>query len=161
MFQVTWRRDLEIQQGSEKSYRITGIIVTCGYHCENSCWCRKGSQCKYGKGWRYHNFAVKLSNWTFRHFGFRVNFPWYFQRFYTDLSGTLKCPYKIPRVYTCWECEYGQKYRECTNQERHEIIQAGKYHEIEEPFGTRRCKLFKLGDWVKGYDSKTGEWIWR
>lgn len=156
MFQVIWRRDSETQ-----SSKINGIIITCGYYCGNSCWCQFGSKCKYRKGFGFHNFCVHLSDWTFRHFGFRLRFPWYFQKFYTDLSGTIKCPYKVPRVYTCWECEYGQMIsRECTNPNRYEIIQAGRYHEIEEPFGTRRCKLFKMSDHIKGYDSKTGEWVY-
>lgn len=160
MFKIKWRKDIAFRD-SKKVSKITGVTIICGYNCINSCWCQFGSKCKYRGRFGFHNFHVSLSNWTFRHFGFRLRFPVSFQKSHVDLSGTLICPYKAPRVYTCWECEYGQKYRECTNQERHEIIQAGKYHEIEEPFGTRRCKLFKLGDWVKGYDPKTGEWIWR
>lgn len=161
MFKIFPHRDL-LHKDPEQRKKIKGLIVECGYSCLSSCWCPHRYECKHRSKYRWHNFSVSFSNFLYRHFDIEFHFPIYFQKHAVDLSGTTKCPHQIPRIYTCYDCEYGGD-KICTNEVRHAMIKEGKYSELLYPkddhVHRRMCKLFHPNDYCQRYDKYTGEYL--
>lgn len=165
MFKIIPNLDF-MNKDPEKRKKIKGFIVECGYSCHISFWCPNGSKCKYKSTYRWHNFSVNFSRFLYRHFNINFHLPIYFQRHRVDLSGTTKCPYQMPRLYTCWDCEYhdGCIDGRCLNEMHAEMIKQGRQSEILYPrddvIHRKMCKLFKHNEWCQNYDKNTGEIIY-
>lgn len=162
MFRIIPYRD-RMNKDPNKRKKIKWFIVESGYRCRKSYSCPHGSKCKYHSKYTWHNFSVNVSRFIYRKFHVEFHFPIYFQKHGSDLSGTTRCPYEMPRMYDCYDCEYSRGYRECGNEVRHDMIKDGKYSEIQSPSDDYTysivCKLFKPNDYCQKYDKKTGEII--
>jgi len=144
----------------EKSWRL---IIEVGSYCRDSCMdCPNGSRCKYRKNfYGYHNFLVRIHN--FFEYRFKIKLPHilpYLQKHSTKLSGTTKCPYRISRIYTCWDCEYQYGDKECSCYERYELIKNGKWKECEDPDKMPKCKFFSKNKYCDNYNPVTGDIIY-
>ena len=158
MFKVIPYRDL-MNHDPEKCKKIKWLIIECGYSCNNSCWCPHGRECKYKSKYRWHNFSLSVARF------FECHFHIYFQKHSVDLSGTTRCPHQMPRLYTCWDCEYndGCVDGNCLNEMHSEMIKQGRHSEILYPYDDlihrRMCKLFHPNDYCQKYDKNTGEYL--
>lgn len=165
MFKIIPNRDF-MNKDPKMRKKIKGFIVECGYSCHISFWCPKGSKCKYRATYKWHNFSVNFSRFFYRHFNINFRLPIYFQRHRVDLSGTTKCPHQMPRLYTCWDCEYhdGCIDGRCLNEMHAEMIKQGRHYEILYPYDDvihrKMCKLFKPNEYCQKYNRKTGEIIY-
>lgn len=162
MFRIIVRHDILNKDPKERK-KIKGFIVECGYNCQSSCWCPHGMMCKHRAKYRWNNFSVSVSNFLYRKFHIDFHFPIYFQKHSVDLSGTTKCPHQIPRLYTCYDCEYSRGDRVCGNKVHNEMAKQGRASEIKYPYDDyahrRMCKLFKPNPYCNKYDKNTGEFL--
>ena len=137
-----------------KDKRYSKVIITCGYNCEDSCYCDKAKQCKYKSSHRYHNFIVNFHN--FFKYKLHIELPHliYIQKEYKQLSGTKKCPFNKSRHYTCSHCAYSG-YDDygleeiCVNNIRNATPYKATL-EINNDWGTT-CKFFKKNEWADDY----------
>lgn len=160
MFKISFDRDL-FNKDPKKRNKITGIIITCGYHCNNSYGCKYGMKCKYRKGFRFHNWSVSVHRFFEYNLNIKLPHILYIQRKYTDLSGTTKCPFKQERKYTCFDCKYHGGFDEdmnglCANKEYIRLNKEGRRKEIDVP-NQSYCKLFEKSEWADKFDKNTGE----
>ena len=161
MFKISFDRDL-LNNDPKKRNKITGLIITCGYHCSNSFRCKCGSKCKYRKGFTFHNWSVGVHRFFEYRLHIKLPHLLYIQRQYTDLSGTTKCPFQMERIYTCFDCKYHAGFDEymkgiCGNKERHRLVEERKWEELDVPDVPYRCKLFEKREWADKFDKNTGE----
>ena len=155
MFKIRFSRDLLNRENPRK---ITGINITCGYHCGSHCWCDKGSKCKYRKGFVFHNWSVNVHNWFYWKFNIKLPHWIYIGKRYTDLSGTIKCPFRKSRRYTCYDCEYLYGERGCINKNyRNTSWEESRSNDPEWDSG--KCKFFEKNSWADNWDKNTGERI--
>lgn len=157
-FKIFPHRDV-LNKDPKEAKKIKGFIVECGYGCRRAYMCPHSHKCKYRPRYKWHNFSVNVSRFLLYRFHINFNFPIYFQKHGTDLSGTTMCPHNVPRLYTCWDCIYSCGDRECSNKKRLEMIDAGRWKELDDPNNTRICKLFEANKYADKYDRKTGEHI--
>ena len=154
-FNAFFRHDL-MNKDPKLRKKIKGITFEIGYYCKQSCDCCHGYECKYRPDYRYHNWSINVRRWIREKTGLDINFPWYFQRHRVDFSGTTMCPYKMDRIYTCYDCLYSAGIRECSN----EMYRSSSWkdcHDEDTPVG--RCKFFEVDPMYANYDKKTGEII--
>lgn len=140
------------------------ITITHGYNCIDVFNCDCGYKCKYRSNYNFHNWRVRVHR--FFEYRLHIKLPYflYISRESARLSGTTKCPFKIPRKYTCSDCKYHDGYDEdlnglCNNEEYISLNKEGRAmeHYIE---GEEHCKFFDKNEWADKYDKNTGEIIW-
>jgi len=158
-FNAFFQHDL-MNKDPEKRKKIKGIIFETGYCCKHDYECPHGRDCKYRARYKYHNWSVNVRNWIYHKTGIDIKFPWYFQRHRVDFSGTTMCPYKMPRMYNCYQCKHLGNVPQaefgigCTNDD---YIHSSweDCHDEDTPHG--RCKFFEVDPYYENYDRKTGE----
>ena len=111
---VNWIRKTELTKHPT-------LIITCGIDCGDRTNCPHYRECKYKSSYKFHNFSVDIHR--FFEYGLHIKLPRLpicINREWLRLSGTDKCPYKMPRNYTCYDCEYGSEIllRDCICEER-------------------------------------------
>lgn len=163
MFKISFIHDL-CNTDPEKRKKITGIQITHGYHCSQSYCCDCGKKCKYRKGFKFHNWSVKVHRFFQWHLHIKLPHLLYINKKYTDLSGTTKCPFKKERKYHCIDCKYHDGYDEymnglCGNKEYRRLGREGKGGELYVQ-GQHYCKLFEKNEWADKWDKNTGETIY-
>ena len=143
----------------DKNYgKIEGIQFTCGYHCMIAYRCPNGHKCKYRKGFKFHNFSVSIKNFFTYDLGINLPRFIYFNKFITDLSGTITCPFKMPREENCWRCKFAGAENKCTNKTRSKLISEGKFEETErDNKNSHVCKFFERSDYFYCFNKKTGD----
>ena len=163
MFNIKLIRDW-FNDNLDKRNKITGIMITCGYYCNNSCYCDCRSQCKYGKDFQFNNRCVRVRN--FFQYKLHIKLPHLISihKHYVDLSGTPKCPFKKEREYSCHHCKYHAGFDEymkglCGNEEYRRLNREGRAMEHYLP-GKRHCKFFEKNEWADKWDKNTGEIIY-
>lgn len=156
MFRVNWMRDL-LNSDPTKQRRITGLIITIGYRCSDSCWCDCASKCKYNKGYSYNNLSVRVHSFFQYRLNIKLPHLLYISRESRNFSGTEMCPHHKSRYYTCWDCSYctgrgcsNKQYRESTWEEAHDSDDPDWHH-------TGRCKFFEKHELADNWDKKNGE----
>lgn len=147
--------NLETHDYEKKS---SGIEIQCGKYC-TECWCKDGNKCKYHKGFAWHNFCVAFNRFFYYHFHLDIHIPIYIRKLEENFSGTPICPFKVERIYSCWDCEYEGGDENCLNKERRELLANGRASETYDDTGDRKCKFFKLSEYGNSWDRKTGERI--
>lgn len=147
--------DKELQKKT-KYYKIE-----IGYNCSNSCVCDCRDKCRYNAKYTWHNFIVSIRRFFYRKFNIELGrLPFYFERHYTDLSGTTTCPFKKERMYSCIHCSYHAGFDEymkglCSNKERTDST----WKDTQHPSQPVVCKYFKKNNFADNYDKKTGDMI--
>ena len=140
------------------------LIFEYGISC-TECFCPYRYKCKRRCSFKMHNFRVRVSSFLYQHFNIDWHVPiTHRHRINGNLSGTHLCPYKLERIYSCWDCEYQagvDKYYKglCSCKERAEAISNGTYSFNDDMNYEGRCKFFKLSDYGNRWDRKTGERI--
>lgn len=156
-----WFQHDLMAKNPEDQKKIKGLIIEHGYNCLESCWCDHGNSCPHRSTYRYHNWCCKVQTFFRYKMGWKgFTIPIYFQRHSSDLSGTDRCPYHMPRVKTCWKCKFAYGGQDCTNKERLKLIREGRVNETELPGQRRICKFFEPDEWFEKYDRHTGDSTW-
>lgn len=155
MLKFSFYRDL-MNPDPEKRKKIKGLIITIGRRCLSSCYCNKASKCRYKKGHKFNNAIVRFRNFIYRKF--KINLPQiiFIGPHDVDLSGTTKCPYHMPRRYTCWDCQnaYGMDNCRIPFRDRKPLI------EETDGFSSQICGSYVPNQWADSWNRKTGEHIY-
>lgn len=136
----------------KKSEKPQGVEIIHGKYCRE-CWCKDYYRCKRRTKFRWHNFCVDMK----RKFGFRIPIHIH-PEIEENLSGTILCPKSKARIYSCWDCIYACRGRECNCKERFEEIKNGTYD-----YSSREgkiCNHFFANDFAKRYSRQTGKILW-
>ena len=103
---ITWIRDW-LNLDPEKRKRIKGVQIQYGLYCRNAYQCNCSSKCKYRhSGVWFHNMSVGIRQFFQYRLHIKLPCPVYICKKSADLSGTVKCPFQKPRLYTCWDCQW-------------------------------------------------------
>lgn len=142
---VNWIRKTELTEHPT-------LIITCGIDCGDKCNCHHYKECKYKSSYKFHNFSVGVH----RFFEYKLHIklprlPIYINREWMRLSGTEKCPFNMPRKYTCYDCEYVGEYmfEDCTCKGRNDTPykeQKRNAPDIWHKYG--QCGYFKKCVWA-------------
>lgn len=155
MLKFSFYRDLT-NPDPEKRKKIKGLIITIGRRCLSSCYCNKASKCRYKRGHKFNNAIVRFRNFIYRKF--KINLPHiiFIGPHDVDLSGTTKCPYHMPRRYTCWDCQnaYGMDNCRIPFRDRKPLI------EKTDGFSSQICGSYVPNQWADRWNRKTGEHIY-
>lgn len=146
MFKIKFSRDMMNEDASKRN-RITGISIVHGYYCRDCSWCIHGSECRYRKGYKFHNISVRIHN-----------FFLYVGKYNTKLSGTSKCPFNMSRRYDCYDCIYCEGQNECSNKKYIELPYLETRSDDKE-WPKCKCKFFEKAAWADNYDRKTGRML--
>lgn len=139
------------------------IQIRFGYRCGDM-YCDCASKCKYKTGTRLHNLSVTVRR--FFEYRLRIKLPKFFifYKEWSRLSGTIKCPFRKQRIYTCADCKFQAGYDEyynglCGNTEYIRLNKEGRSseHYVD---GRSYCKFFEKNDRADKYNIKTGKTIW-
>lgn len=157
MFKINWMHDW-MNKDPEKRKKVTGLIITCGYSCRDSCWCDCFPKCKYRSRYKLHNLSVRVRTFFQYRLGIKLPYFLHLQRESRSLSGTEMCPYHKSRYYTCWDCEYCVGRGNCTNKQYRESTWK-EAHDFDDPdwHHTGRCKFFEKHEYADNWDKKNGE----
>lgn len=155
-FKIFFDHNLRAKTEKERK-KITGIIIKHGYYCLISYKCPNGKKCKYRKAFVFHNWSVRVHRFFQYHLKIKLPHLIYIGKFSTDLSGTITCPYKIPREENCYRCKYSGVGEDCENKERLKLWKEGKHKEYEIPENPYICKFFEKNDYFDCYNKKTGD----
>lgn len=115
--------------------------TVCSQHCE----CKCSNKCKYARG-GHKLEKIQVAIRQFFKYRLNIELPGkiWFCTASSDLSGTVKCPFSVPRIRTCYDCVYSTGYDICCNNARTKLIKDGKYKECVYESGSIKCKLFEL-----------------
>lgn len=152
MRNVVFYRDF-MNPDPAKRKKIKGITFLIGCHCLSSCWCEHGRKCKYKLRCRHHNLKVRLNNFLYYNFKFKLPSLIYITQHAVDLSGTEKCPFKMERMYSCWDCTHHYGMDNCSSEE----YRNASYEESRHPTLKLACKFFEKNEYADKWDKKTGE----
>lgn len=136
MFKVSLIRDI-LNHDATKRNKVTGVDITYGYTCQRAHECDCGEKCKYRKYCKFHNWSVAFHRFFEYRLHTKLPHLLYIKKSYTDLSGTTKCPFNKPRMYSCCDCKFNAGYM-CSN----ENYIKSKYEEYRIP-GQSYCKFLK------------------
>lgn len=152
MFRILFYRDI-MNPDPKKRKRIKGLIINIGRRCLSSCWCDHAPKCRYNKGFRFNNMIVNFRRII--RLKFKIDLPQiiFIGPHDVDLSGTTKCSYKMPRRYTCWDCQnaYGMDNCRIPFRDRKPLI------EETDGFSSQICGSYVPNNWADNWDRKTGE----
>lgn len=140
---------------------IHWITITHGYYCLDSAYCDCRDKCKYNKGFKFHNWSVRVHNFFQYRLHIKLPHILYVGKKNAWLSGTTKCPYDKNRRHTCWQCNYhdGDPDGICLNPKR-STLSTEELRVNDPDWGEWcRCSLFEKTKWADKYDKNTGETI--
>lgn len=138
-------------KAAAKSERAIGIEITYGKRC-TECWCKDRFDCKLRRRFTWHNFCVDMKR------KFNIRIPIYFSHeLEENFSGTVLCPKKKERIFTCWDRIYSCGDRECSCKERVEAIKNGTYNYSSGNKDGTTCKYFIASDYGDDYSRETGK----
>lgn len=162
MFKIIWSRDV-FADTPEKRNKIRGIHIFCGYHCYIAYDCDCGRKCKYRKNFtKLHNFSVRIHRFFEYRLHIKLPHLLYISKDSNDMSGTILCPFKKPRRYTCYDCKSCAGVDEnidtiCINKERRKLFEEKRGKEAYNDDYTRaHCEFFDKVDYADDYDKRTG-----
>lgn len=139
----------------QKRKKIKSLQIAIGRRCQVSCWCNKANKCRYGRGgYKFHNALIEFRCWVHRKLHIELPSLVYFCKWDVDLSGTTKCPYKMPRRYTCWDCKQAYGMENC----RISWDKRKPCEDIEWP--NSHCGSYEPDEFADSWDRKTGERIY-
>lgn len=155
MLKFSFYRDL-MNPDPEKRKKIKGLIITIGRRCLSSCYCNKASKCRYKRGHKFNNAIVNFRRIIRIKFGIDLPQIIFIGPHDVDLSGTTKCPYHMPRRYTCWDCQnaYGMDNCRIPFRERKPVTEEAN------PWACGICGSYVPNQWAGSWDRKTGEHIY-
>lgn len=161
MFKISFAHDI-LNPDPKLRKKITAIVITYGYACNDSRYCNCQRKCKYSNGgYWFHNLSCKIH--LFFEYRLHIKLPHllYIGKKHTSLSGTTKCPFHKSRHYTCWDCKYsdGQVHGSCLNEK----YRKASYEEsrTDDPeWNSGKCKFFEKNEWADDWDKETGEMIY-
>lgn len=135
--------------------KIRGLYISYGTACTFSR-CENRDKCKYG----YKPFQKWLNN-----IHMKTDHKIIVDRPRENLSGTTKCPFNEPRVYSCFDCKYHGGYDEymkglCSNEERYALNKAKRSRETMSDDEHIPCKFFEKNEYADKFDKRTGEYIY-
>lgn len=157
-FKIFFNHNLMAKTEKERK-KITGIIIKHGYHCLIAYKCPNGNKCIYRKAFVFHNWSVKVHRFFQYYLKIKLPHLIYIGKFSTDLSGTITCPYGMPREENCWRCKYSGVEENCENKERQKLWKEGKHKEYEHPNNHYICKFFERDENFYNYNKVNGEII--
>lgn len=156
-FKISFSKNLMAKTKEERN-KITGINIYHGFYCLIAYKCPNGNKCKYRRANVFHNFSVNVHRWF--EYKLKIKLPHliYINKYSTDLSGTITCPYGMPREESCWRCKYGLGEK-CGNEERNKLLNLKKWEETEHPTNKYICKFFERSEDFYNYDKVSGKFI--
>ena len=166
MLKIFWNRNI-LGNTPEERKKITGLCITCGYHCYISCRCDCGKKCKYRKNFTgIRNLSVRIHR--FFEYRLKIKLPYWISliKESNDMSGTTMCPYNKPRRHTCYDCKHCAGVDEdfdtiCNNEDSINLSKEGRWwKECRIDDETRaNCKFFEPVEYADDYNPKTGSVI--